>query len=63
MDYDLILEHLGEWGTWSWVHQLLIWCGPFISGFTSLVYSFTGEGLLQALFDTIVGNYGKHCRS
>ncbi len=43
LDYDKILEHLGELGKWNWFLQLLIWMGPFVSGMTVLVYSFTGK--------------------
>ncbi len=46
MDYDDILEHLGELGRWNVTNQLLIWMGPFIAGVTVLVYSFTGNQVL-----------------
>ncbi len=50
MDYDKILEHLGEWGRWNVTNQLLIWVGPFISGFMVLVYSFTGTNIGLPIF-------------
>ncbi len=46
MDYDDILMHLGEKGKWNIINMFLLWMGPFIAGFTVLVYSFTGMTLL-----------------
>ncbi len=43
MDYDEILEHLGEAGPWNWMNQGLCWIPPFIAGVMVLVYSFTGK--------------------
>ncbi len=48
MDYDLILEHLGEVGRWNVLNQGLIWIPSFISGVMVLVYSFTGTGIILA---------------
>lgn len=42
LDYDDILEHLGEFGKWNWFNQALYWIPPFIAGVMVLVFSFTG---------------------
>ncbi len=43
MDYDRVLEHVGEYGPWNLLNQALIWVPNFIGGLNVLVNSFTGE--------------------
>ena len=42
LDYDDILEELGELGPWQILHVLLLWLPPMAGGIIVLTYSFTG---------------------
>ena len=41
MNYDLILEHLGETGPWQLLHLSLLWLPPMAGGMFVLMTSFT----------------------
>ena len=43
MNYDDILEELGELGTWQILNLLLLWLPSIASGIFVLTYSFTGD--------------------
>ena len=43
MNYDKILEHLGELGPWQLFNVALLWLPPIASGVFTLTWSFTGE--------------------
>ena len=42
MNYDDILEELGELGPWQFLHCLLLWLPSVASGICVLIYSFSG---------------------
>ena len=43
MNYDDILEELGELGPWQILHLLLLWLPVCASGAWTLTYSITGK--------------------
>jgi hypothetical protein len=43
MQYDLILEELGEFGPWQLIPVILLWLPSIASGIFVLTYSFTGK--------------------
>ena len=43
MNYDDILEELGELGPWQILHLLLLWLPVCASGVWTLTYSITGK--------------------
>ena len=43
MNYDDILEELGEMGRWQLLHLSLLWLPAMAGGIFVLTYSFTGE--------------------
>ena len=42
MNYDDILEELGELGPWQFLHCSLLWLPSVASGICVLIYSFSG---------------------
>ena len=49
MNYDDILEELGELGPWQILHVLLLWLPPMAGGIIVLTYSFTGTYQYKSL--------------
>jgi hypothetical protein len=47
MNYDDILEELGELGPWHILHLALLWLPAMASGVFVLTYSFTGRPFKQ----------------
>jgi hypothetical protein len=43
MNYDKILEELGEFGPWQLIPVILLWFPSIASGIFVLTYSFTGK--------------------
>ena len=43
MNYDSILEELGEFGPWQLVPVVLLWFPSIASGIFVITYSFTGK--------------------
>jgi hypothetical protein len=48
MQYDLILEEIGELGPWQLVPVVLLWLPAMASGIFVLTYSFTGKSWLKS---------------
>ena len=42
MDYDKIIEHIGETSTWNLINLGLLWLPPIMAGVLLLQTSFTG---------------------
>ena len=42
MDYDKIIEHIGETSTWNLINLGLLWLPPIMAGVILLQTSFTG---------------------
>ena len=55
MDYDKIIEHIGETSTWNLINLGLLWLPPIMAGALLLQTSFTGYS--SALY--VMGNKGK----
>ena len=47
MDYDKIIEHIGETSTWNLINMGLLWLPPMMAGVLLLQASFTGLSCLS----------------
>ena len=43
MDYDEVLDEIGEFGRWQQVTIVLLWIPPMMAGIHNLLFVFTGR--------------------